>query len=381
MQNFITKYFLLLCFAFFGPALLVCVLPFASFIQFNASPANKADGDRTDYYISHGFDFANGDNLIEKRWKNGTVEWVHRNKSEYTKTYEKYGLGRNVPLVRFCATEGFIANYFIKYQREYPQSRRLDWKPWRWKWYFFKDIPTICGDGDIPLRHFLYVAERNNLPVEKVRSVYDGCLERLDNFYGKDGMSDYVNRQIDEVEFNKLKPQMMHLITTGDERWLHDLGYDRVERLLKNYREQFPQDLPDVFLELISRIGICTIIDHEYQRNPQRRIAIYLALSHTVNRQKNKFCYLYLFENLNKLDKLDLFIKQIYPESVTFPPLPTPQEKKKDKDGRVISWLGNIYYTDSYEGLPERQKLLNISANIEACRQYWLAELKKQDAK
>ena len=194
-------------------------------------------------------------------------------------------------------------------------------------------------------------------------------------------MSDYVNRQIDEVEFTKLKPQMMQLITTGDERWLHDLGYDRVERLLKNYREQFPQDLPDVFLELISRIGICTIIDHEYQRNPQRRIAIYLALSHTVNRQKNKFCYLYLFENLNKLDKLDLFIKQIYPESVTFPPLPTPQEKKKDKDGRVISWLGNIYYTDSYEGLPERQKLLNISANIEACRQYWLAELKKQDAK
>ena len=68
MQNFITKYFLPLCFAFFGPALLVSVLPFASFIQFNASPANKADGDRTDYYISHGFDFANGANLIENRW-------------------------------------------------------------------------------------------------------------------------------------------------------------------------------------------------------------------------------------------------------------------------------------------------------------------------
>ena len=382
MQNFINKYLLPVCFAFLGPALLVSVLPFASFIQFNASPANKMNGDVSDYYISHGFDFANGDIVTEKKWKNGTVEWVRRSKSEFTKTYEKYRLGRNAPLVRFCATEGFIANYFIKYRREYPQSRRLDWKPWRWQWYFFKDIPTVCGDGDIPLRHFLYVAERDNLPAEKVRSVYDGCIERLDNFYGKDGMSDYVNQQIDELEFSKLKPYFLQLITTGNERTLQSIGIDRVERIIKKYRDQFPQEFSDAFLELLASKGFGNVIFHEYLRNPQRKIALYLILSNTCYvSSKHNFYYLYLFENLNKLDKLDLFIKQIYPESITFPPLPTPQEKKKDKDGRVISWHGNIYYTDTYEGLPERQKLLNISANIEACRQYWLEELKKQDIK
>ena len=52
-------------------------------------------------------------------------------------------------------------------------------------------------------------------------------------------MSDYVNQQIDEMEFNKLKPQMIHLIATGDERWLHDIGYDRVERLLKTTENSF----------------------------------------------------------------------------------------------------------------------------------------------
>ena len=381
MQNFINKYLLPVCFAFLGPALLVSVLPFASFIQFNASPANKMNGDVSDYYISHGFDFANGDIVTEKKWKNGTVEWVRRSKSEFTKTYEKYGLGRNVPLVRFCATEGFIANYFIKYRREYPQSRRLDWKPWRWQWYFFKDIPTICGDGDIPLRHFLYVAERDNLPAEKVRSVYDGCIERLDNFYGKDGMSDYVNQQIDELEFSKLKPYFLQLITTGNERTLQSIGLDRVERILKNYRDQFPQEFSDAFLELLSSKGFGNVIFHEYLRNPQRKIALYLILSNTCYvSSKDNFYYLYLFDNLNKLGKLELFIRQVYPEAWTFPPWPTPQEKKKDKNGRVISWFGSIYYTDSYEGFPERQKLLNISANIATCRKYWQEEVKKKDA-
>lgn len=342
---------------FITGVLLVCCVIFA-----------KEAGQEEDYYINNGFDFSNGKFVIQKREKDGGDTITHSAQSEYLELYKKYGLSHTKPLIHYFCGTGYTRNSLIRFVK-YPNGKL--------KWYFFEDIPRSCWDGYTPILDFLKFIRRNDLPFEEVRQMYAGCVERFNDHKKLD---QYVKGCMDDAEYSKLMPQIRKFVDTGDAKLYDEIGWERIERMVKKYRNLFSSELPVSSMEFLSSKSSCDFLEWEYLRNPTKRNAIYLILAYINDFQyvgNKNFYYLNIIDNLHRQNKLSLFLSQIYPDSLTFPPLPDPQEKIKNKDGVVIGWFGNVYYTDTYAGLPERQKLLNISANIERCRIYWHQELQK----
>lgn len=336
--------------------LLVCCVIFA-----------KEAGQEEDYYINNGFDFSNGKFVIQKKEKDGGDTITHSAQSEYLELYKKYGLSHTKPLIHYFCGTGYTQNSLIRFVK-YPNGKL--------KWYFFEDIPRSCWDGYTPILDFLKFIRRNDLPFEEVRQMYAGCVERFNDHKKLD---QYVKGCMDDAEYSKLMPQIRNHVNRGDER-AFELDPSRVERMIKKHRNEFPSELSAQFMSLLASKTSCDFLEWEYLRNPTQHNAIYLILAHTNDfkyMEDEHFYELNIFNKLQKTGDLSLFVRHIYPDAITFPPLPIPQEKTRDKNGRITGWFGNVYYTDTYAGLPERQKLLNISANIERCRIYWHQELQK----
>ena len=98
----------------------------------------------------------------------------------------------------------------------------------------------------------------------------------------------------------------------------------------------------------------------------------------TSDGQNRLSCLDEAFTILHKHGLLEKCLSQIYSDDVETPTLPAPAAIPPDA---TFHQEHNIYYTDTYENLPQREKLLKISCFPEVFKTYWEERLKKLQEK
>ena len=93
----------------------------------------------------------------------------------------------------------------------------------------------------------------------------------------------------------------------------------------------------------------------------------------TSDGQNRLSCLDEAFTILHKHGLLEKCLSQIYSDDVETPTLPAPAAIPPDA---TFHQEHNIYYTDTYENLPQREKLLKISCFPEIFKVYWEKHLK-----
>ena len=167
------------------------------------------------------------------------------------------------------------------------------------------------------------------------------------------------------------------------------------------YRSDFPDDLPTAVMNELSHTylvfgdwnwhpdELSDLISNNLLNNYLLRPTEYNAL-HAILRYvsdhlifsrhgENRLSDLdETFKLLHKHGFLEKLLSQVYSDDVETPPLPTPAVPPSGND--YHQW-DNIYYTDTYENLPQREKLLKISCFPEVFKTYWEERLKKLQEK
>ena len=367
-----------------------------------------------DYTIAEGIDFANGQQVTSKILNNKTIVWTKYEKtSDFSPVLTKYQLHHDKPLVEYKSGEFYIKNPFIcLLAPEHVDWKHLDLKEWRW--YFFKNIPVNSYNTQFfefsGSMYFNYL-KNNNLPIEEVQESYK---EFARIFNDEQKRSIFSRNFIDTHE----KPFIMALVANAAKTGTlpADLNWDDIARIIMKYRDDFPDNLPEAVM------GILSITDfwhydfqeetffmlNNYLLRPTEYNALHVflyiiklvqeenesfSLSETGNlateteveeqtiehRKENRVAdFDNVFDILHKHNLLEKCLSQVYSDDVETPPLPAPAAIPPDYSGyRLI----NIYYTDTYDDLPEREKLLKISCFPEIFKTYWQERLKKLQEK
>ena len=355
-----------------------------------------------DYTIAEGIDFANGQQVTSKILNNKTIVWTKYEKtSDFSPVLTKYQLHHDKPLVEYKSGEFYIKNPFIcLLAPEHVDWKHLDLKEWRW--YFFKNIPVNSYNTQFfefsGSMYFNYL-KNNNLPIEEVQESYK---EFARIFNDEQKRSIFSRNFIDTHE----KPLIMALVAKAAKTGTlpADLDWDDIARIIMKYRDDFPDNLPEAVMGILS---ITSFWHYDYQEEtffmlnnyllrPTEYNALYVFLyvikleqevhesfeteveDQTIEQRKdNRFAdFDSVFNILHKHNLLEKCLSQVYPDDVQTPPLPAPVPP--DDDSYMYP---SIYYTDTYENLPQREKLLKISCFPEIFKPYWQERLKRLQEK
>ncbi|MBR6057110.1 MAG: hypothetical protein IKP58_02965 [Victivallales bacterium] len=343
-----------------------------------------------DYSIIHGIDFANGNDVTFKRLRNGTKVWTKNNdKTAHANFFAKYNLAHDKPLFMFEHCTLYVKNPFICVM-VFDDFSNDWWRIWEWHWYFFEDFATQIDNGEPIYDRFLFYLEEKNLPAEEVQQAYAEAVKLAgDQRKFARFVFDFIDSHekqstIDLVAYaaqnGKLPP--------GESDW-----FDLVNHILK-FRDDFPDDLPEAVMnKLLSHmliycgdLGEMSFSLYNYLLRPTEYNALYAALYETgglsiPSKWRDDNCPIELKEEFGILHKhglLEKFLSQVYSDDVETPPLPAPAiPLAGDNDHQGY----NIYDTNTYENLPQREKLLKISCFSEIFRTYWQEKLKKLQEK
>ena len=359
----------------------------------------KALSSKYDYYIAEGVDYANGKLLKTKVLKDKTIVWTKYEKNEmFTPLFTKYNLHHDKPLIDYLSSCGgyYIKNPFIYlYIPEHPGN---PWHFWHWKWHFFEDMQSGIFDDDFESAFSLFeYLNKNNLPIEEVQNMYKEfvrvfddekkrssfCLDFIDS-HEKQAIIDFVAQTAKTGE-----------LTPASRDWIG------IGRCILKYRNDFPDNLPEAIMNQLSNtyrgygdydwlpekthLLSCNYLLNNYLLRPTEFNALHAFLFEvhenqilTRHGENCLSCLDEMFTILLKHGLLEKCLSQIYSEDVDTPPLPAPAAVPPDDD---FHYWRNIYYTDTYENLPQREKLLKISCFPEIFKTYWENRLKRLQEK
>ena len=149
------------------------------------------------------------------------------------------------------------------------------------------------------------------------------------------------------------------------------------------YRSDFPDDLPTGIMDELSDTYL-VFGDWDWQPGPDQYDLLYNNLLNNYLLRPTEYNALHAilrshgenrlsdldetFKRLHKHGFLEKCLSQVYSDDVETPPLPAPAIPPASSDDHQRD---NIYYTDTYENLPQREKLLKISCFPELFKAYW----------
>ena len=363
-----------------------------------------------DYSIIHGKDFANGQPVITKMLNDDkTVVWTKQDERmdafslSFTLPYTKYKLHHDKPLIDYLWRLAFIKNPFICIVvPSYTNWWHFEVK--KWKCYFFKDVPGYPKTPPLGIVYhtttqFLYYLGNNDLPIDEVQEAYkeivrlfddkEKCAAFIDDFIGSHEKIKIIAMVADAAKTGTLPP--------GDVEW------DQIARIILKYRDDFPDDLPDVVMDKLTNVlplpdanpEDASFMLNNYLLRPTEYNALYeflevMGILQEINnaekegkqeediakpKEENRSAVFdNVFDILHKHGKLEKCMSQVYSDDVKTPPLPAPAAIPSDYSGYKYI---DIYYTDTYNDLPEREKLLKISCFPDVFKAYWQERLKK----
>lgn len=361
----------------------------------------KASSSIYDYYIVEGVDYANGKLVKTKVLKDKTIVWTKYEKPEmFTPLFTKYNLHHDKPLIDYSSSCGdlyYIKNPFICFSL--PEDLDEGWRIWNWEWHFFEDIPSGIFVDDFTesaFSLFEYLNE-NNLPIEEVQNMYKEFVRVFDD---EKKRSSFCLDFIDSHEKQTIIDLVAQTAKTGE---LTPASRDwiGIGRCILKYRNDFPDDLPEAIMNQLSNtyfgfgdydwlpekthLLACNYLLNNYLLRPTEFNALHAFLFEvqeqqfsTSDGQNRLSCLDEAFTILHKHGLLEKCLSQVYSDDVETPTLPAPAAIPPDA---TFHQEHNIYYTDTYENLPQREKLLKISCFPDVFKAYWEKRLKSLQKK
>lgn len=341
---------------------------------------------KENFYINNGFDFANGKYLSSKTsGKIGEdVIWTKYCPPEWWSkedVYKKYNIGNDKPIITYISGTGYEYCWF-KIVRN-----RAWWRVWRHRYYILSYRPRGCKDGANRYGTFFHIIEKFSPPKNKVQEMYKKCVS-FNNDFKK--VTSYLEDHYDYYNIANMKKLYQELC----DKKSYSEFYDFIDKLKKEgnkprelaryivkNRSSHPKKLPDNILKFTTEPSLnlpvfgtdnISLMMHEYTYNPSLKNAYYLIL-YLTRGYDDSVDLSYKFKYLMKQKLFVKFINQVTPKDKSLL-LPLPSPKIRPTTGGYHS---NVYYTDTYQGFPERENALQISFNPKKLRSYWLKELKK----
>ena len=355
-----------------------------------------------DYYILEGVDYANGKVLKRKILKDKTVVWTkYENKEIFAPLFTKYNLHHDNPLIEYFSADAYVKNPFICFFC-YPEELGGDWRFWNWEWLFFKDLlslPCTINDDchEIAFSLFDYL-NQHNLPSEEVQDMYKEFVRVFDD---EKKRTQFCFDFIDSHERQATIDLVANTAKTGA-LTSANMDWNGIGRRIMKYRSDFPDDLPTAVMNELSDTYL-VFGDWDWQPGPDQYDLLYNNLLNNYLLRPTEYNALHAilrsvsdhlifsqhgenrlsdldeaFKFLHKHGLLEKLLSQVYSDDVETPPLPTPAVPPSGND--YHQW-DNIYYTDTYENLPQREKLLRISCFPDVFKTYWEERLKKLQEK
>ena len=355
----------------------------------------KASAFSYDYTIAEGFDFSNGKLIKSKILKDKTIVWTKTEKIYFSDLYAKYNLHHDKPLIRFFQEEPIIKNYFVCV---YPIKTYNWWRFWEENWHFFKDISCYITwtAQNHPVKLFWYL-DKENLPLEEVQDAYREFVRVFDD---DKKCIQFCLDFIDSHEKQATIDLVANIAQTGNMP-PGSTDWSDIGRRIMKYRSDFPDDLPTAVMNELSHTylvfgdwnwhpdELSDLISNNLLNNYLLRPTEFNALHAILHYVSDHLIFSRHGENrLSDLDEtfkllhkhgfLEKCLSQVYSDDVETPPLPAPAIPPASSDDHQRD---NIYYTDTYENLPQREKLLKISCFPEVFKTYWEERLKKLQEK
>ena len=360
-----------------------------------------------DYSIVHGRDFANGQLVITKMLNDDkTVVWTKDDgsmdafSSSFTLTYTQYKLHHDKPLIDYLWRTAYIKNPFICIVvPSHTKWWHFEFK--EWKCYFFKDVQGYPKTPPLGIVYhmttqFLNYLENNDLPIDEVQKAYKEIVRLFDD---KEKCAAFIDDFIDSHEKIKIITMVADAAKTGSLP-PGDIEWDPIARIILKHRDDFPDDLPDIIMEKL--LDVWQLPDaqedtsfmlNNYLFRPTEYNALHVFLEvmgylqkknnaenaiEKTEEETREAMFDGVFDILHKHNLLEKSLTQVYSDDVETPPLPAPAAIPPDYSGyRLI----NIYYTDTYDDIPEREKLLKISCFPDVFKTYWQERLKRLQEK
>ena len=270
-----------------------------------------------DYYINHGYDFATGETLTEKRAgkTSGKLVWQKRGEG-YRKLYEKYGIGYPEPLPFFGGGTGYTFEWFKI------QTMNRGLKFWRWRYYILRDRPGMCWDGAAQESLFFQILRECEPTEEDAKRIFAETVRLRKSNVDYRVIEEYLQGQYDGLKADEFRAVFSDYLNSPagavDRKW--EYRREGILRLLMREREKWPVRLSDRFYydALSSEYTVSLYADFfrfEYGRDPSEFHAALLALSSINSGREEK-----LFRELTAENRLERFLRQVIPENL--PPQP-----------------------------------------------------------
>ncbi len=332
-----------------------------------------------EYYINQGIDFATGKRVVGKYIgeKTGKPVWVkYSSNPNYEAIMKKYHLGYKEPILSYYCGTSYRFSWFSF------NSVHRGMRFWKWRYYILKPRSYMCWDGISVYSTFYQIVGKFSPPPNDVKEMYDECIRiyesKTDVFKQT---QKYLQERYEHYYSPRLKGIIERLFKTGDEKLYMNSEPEQIAKYLYKNRNDFPDQLPDNFLRLAVKqdlfIRVCagpwknnSFLLKEFISHPTKKNALYLALSRIKDYMSGYHRLDSEFRELDKVGRLKQFVKMVMPDK---PVRALPAPRTPSKHGRAL----NIYYKDTYKGLPERNAALQMTFNTKLLRAYWENELKK----
>ena len=367
--------------------LLIVLILFGPVVINSYIICQKKNSHASDYDIVSEFNYANGKFSECKLLKDGTIAWRKDNGPGYANLYAKYNIGHDKPLYKISNGTSYVNNHFICFVTDF---KKHDWWHFeKWKWYFFEDVSCEFYDNFLfASAIFFDFLEKNDLPQEEVQKTYN---ESVNLFNDEEKFNQYLFGFIESHERQSVIALVADVVKTG-KLPSDDMDWQTVGFIIEKYRDDFPDNLPEVILDKLADeniyvdyksermiFGLCNYLLRPTEYNALHLIYRKAIIQPSKEPQDEKFLPLnFIFETLHDHDRmLEKFLSQIYSDDMVTPPLPPPVSSDVEQDNSDQPF----YYSDTYENLPEREKLLKISCFPEVFKTYWEERLKKLQEK